>query len=277
MNVSCWRVYHLLSLTLIAPFLINNWLIPGHCDNTESLTLSKISCNNLWFSDACIPLTRLYLHVRQLMHLDMRRRLAYAVIKAHGLECLMAIWKGLRYISRSARSLTSPVRLKFSLEKQFQNMENQDWLLIENLGVNMVLASKLFVRKCQTCRSNSWSLVAKCLIVALTPFDCKPLIYAAAMVPFKWGSSENDSNPRPPSGERWVLTVGPSSTWVPGYSKTLAQFDASLDGHALLARHSSPIACPTVWMRSTSKEEPIPVDDGKQLDGTPLKTKKQQH
>lgn len=72
-------------------------------------TLSKISCSNLLFSEACTPLSRLYLPVRQLVRSDIQERLAYAVIKAHGFEFLIAIWKGFKYISRSARSLTSPV------------------------------------------------------------------------------------------------------------------------------------------------------------------------
>ena len=61
----------------------------------------------------------------------------------------------------------------------------------------------------------SWSLATKCWIVAEIPVDWSPLIYAAAIKPFSWGSSENDSKPRPPNGERWVLTVGPRRIWLP--------------------------------------------------------------
>lgn len=40
----------------------------------------------------------------------------------------------------------------------------------------------------------------------------------------------------------------------------------------LLARHSSPSASPTSCARLMSKDEPRPVEEGKQLEGTPLKT-----
>lgn len=39
-----------------------------------------------------------------------------------------------------------------------------------------------------------------------------------------------------------------------------------------LARDSSPKAFPTCKARSMSKELPNPVEEGKQLEGTPLKT-----
>ena len=41
---------------------------------------------------------------------------------------------------------------------------------------------------------------------------------------------------------------------------------------SLLARHSSASALPTSVARSTSKDEPRPVEHGKQLEGVPLKT-----
>jgi hypothetical protein len=40
-----------------------------------------------------------------------------------------------------------------------------------------------------------------------------------------------------------------------------------------LARDSSPKASPTLLARWMSKEEPRPVEEGKQLDGRPLKTR----
>lgn len=42
--------------------------------------------------------------------------------------------------------------------------------------------------------------------------------------------------------------------------------------HKPLARHSSASAVPISRARSTSKEEPRPVEAGKQFEGTPLKT-----
>ena len=44
------------------------------------------------------------------------------------------------------------------------------------------------------------------------------------------------------------------------------------EGHIPLARHSSASALPTSSARSTSKEEPRPVEEGNALEGTPLKT-----
>lgn len=49
------------------------------------------------------------------------------------------------------------------------------------------------------------------LIVAATPFSCKPLIYCAASLPVSRGSSEKDSKLRPPNGCRCIQTVGASS------------------------------------------------------------------
>lgn len=82
-------------------------------------------------------------------------------------------------------------------------------------------------------RSNSWSLATKCLMHAATPLLCTPLTYSAATAcvryssaflkdlgaregdarrPDKSGSSLYDSKPRPPSGLRWMLMVGPRRT-----------------------------------------------------------------
>lgn len=55
----------------------------------------------------------------------------HEVISAHGSACLIANWNGLRYISRSARSLTSPAR-KVS-RKRMKSITRRDILLIENL------------------------------------------------------------------------------------------------------------------------------------------------
>ena len=41
-------------------------------------------------------------------------------------------------------------------------------------------------------------------------------MYAAAIVPFRCGSSEKDSNPRPPKGDRCVFTVGARRMCEPG-------------------------------------------------------------
>lgn len=43
-------------------------------------------------------------------------------------------------------------------------------------------------------------------------------------------------------------------------------------GNVPLALASSPNAFPTFRAKSMSNDEPRPVDDGKQLDGAPLKT-----
>lgn len=120
-------------------------------------------------------------------------------------------------------------------------------------------------------RWNSWSLATKCLIVALIPLDWSPLMYAAATVPFKWGSSENDSKLRPPRGDRCVLTVGARRTWQPGRWNQCGEA-ISQKKTIPFARASSPNAFPTSRARSISNEEASPVDDGKQLEGMPLKT-----
>lgn len=50
------------------------------------------------------------------------------------------------------------------------------------------------------------------LIVAAMPFPCKPLMYDAASLPVRYGSSENDSKFRPPRGPRCRQTVGARRT-----------------------------------------------------------------
>jgi len=93
------------------------------------------------------------------------------------------------------------------------------------------------------------------------------------MSPFKFGSSEKDSNDRPPRGDLWVFTVGARRIWAP--NEGLDQDGLLLIHiHLPFARHSSARASPTLYARSTSKEAPRPVLDGKQLDGTPLKTRR---
>ena len=69
-----------------------------------------------------------------------------------------------------------------------------------------------------------------------------------------------------------MLTVGPRSTWQPLFQVSKEGLRHAEIQHIPLARHSSASAFPTSAASSTSKEEPRPVDDGKQLDGTPLKT-----
>lgn len=49
-------------------------------------------------------------------------------------------------------------------------------------------------------------------------------------------------------------------------------FNLGLNCGRPFARHSSPRASPTRRARSMSNDEPRPVDDGKQLEGIPLKT-----
>ena len=63
-------------------------------------------------------------------------------------------------------------------------------------------------------RSVSDSLATRCLRQAPTPLSCSPRTYAAASLPVSNGSSEYDSNSRPPSSERCRLTVGPRTTWI---------------------------------------------------------------
>ena len=93
-------------------------------------------------------------------------------------------------------------------------------------------------------RLSSKSLQAKCLIVAATPVDWIPLTVAADMFPARTGSSLNDSNPLPPSGDRCMLVVGPRSTDAP------------------FAMASLPCRAPPFWMRFTSHvaARPVPVD-----------------
>lgn len=55
----------------------------------------------------------------------------HEVIKAHGLASLTAIWKGLRYISRRARSLTSPTIMTINGREDESEVINV--LLMENL------------------------------------------------------------------------------------------------------------------------------------------------
>lgn len=90
----------------------------------------------------------------------------YDVMKANGFASFCASMNGYRYISLRARSETT-----------------------ESAAV----------------RSCSWSLATKCLMVAATPLVWRPLTYAAAIMPERCGSSENDSKARPPNGLRWML------------------------------------------------------------------------
>ncbi len=64
-------------------------------------------------------------------------------------------------------------------------------------------------------RSVSASLATKCLTVVPTPPACTPVTYPAPIRPVRYGSSLYASKCRPPSGERWRLTVGARSTWTP--------------------------------------------------------------
>src|SRR5437763_11869387 len=63
-------------------------------------------------------------------------------------------------------------------------------------------------------RSVSDSLATRCLRHAPTRLSCRPRTYAAASLPVSSGSSEYDSNSRPPSRERCRLIVGPRTTWI---------------------------------------------------------------
>jgi hypothetical protein len=102
-------------------------------------------------------------------------------------------------------------------------------------------------------RSCSWSLHKKCLIVATMPVSWIPLTRAAAPSPASTGSSDKDSKPRPPRGERCIFIVGPRITCAP---------------FALL---SCPITMPALCKRSVSHVAPRAVPQGKHAAVTPLK------
>ena len=140
--------------------------------------------------------------------------LLYAVIIAAGFAFLIANIKGSRYISLRARSVT-------------------------------ILLTAM--------RSCSWSLQTKCLGVVIMSFSWTPLQYSPARIPERKGSSENDSNPRPPIGALWMLMVGPRRICTP------------------LALASSPSNRPTDRSKSLSKVAPKAVEQGRQAAGTPLK------
>ncbi|KAH3659442.1 hypothetical protein OGATHE_006326 [Ogataea polymorpha] len=78
-------------------------------------------------------------------------------------------------------------------------------------------------------------------------------MYAADRIPDRYGSSENDSNPRPPRGTRWMLAVGPRITCTP------------------LARASLSNNTPTWNKRSSSQVEARAVPDGIHAVGVLLK------
>lgn len=74
-----------------------------------------------------------------------------------------------------------------------------------------------------------------------------------ASFPDKKGSSENDSNPRPPSGDRCIFIVGPSQQLTP------------------FAEHSFPSKIPASFRSSMSQVAPSAVPHGRHAAGTLLK------
>lgn len=104
-------------------------------------------------------------------------------------------------------------------------------------------------------RPCSWSLQTKCFRVASTPVLWIPLTSAPPLNPERTGSSPVDSNPLPPSGERWILMVGPRIQWAP------------------LSFASSPILRPAFSSKVRLKVEAKAVPHGKHAPRTlPLKS-----
>ena len=93
----------------------------------------------------------------------------------------------------------------------------------------------------------------KVLYCCYNPVSCIPLMIDEAQIPDRMGSSEKDSNPRPPSGLRYILTVGPRRKCAPF---TLV---------------SAPIRAPAVRGRSQSQVAARAVPQGKQAALAPLK------
>ena len=92
-------------------------------------------------------------------------------------------------------------------------------------------------------------LPAKCLSEVPTPLLWMPWIKAAAISPARNGSSEKYSKLRPPSGERFILTPGPSSTFT------------------FSAMASSPRAWPMACSNCGSQVEAVLDAVGKQVAG----------
>ena len=55
----------------------------------------------------------------------------------------------------------------------------------------------------------SWLLAAKCFRVPVTPASFRPLTWAAAIFPVRYGSSEKYSKFLPFRGFRWIFIPGP--------------------------------------------------------------------
>jgi len=98
-------------------------------------------------------------------------------------------------------------------------------------------------------RSVSWLFAAKCFSDVPTPVLCTPSTMPMASCPAKYGSSDQNSNERPPSGFLLMFTPGPSST---------ATFSCT---------HSSPIATPTSRTSPGFQLLAIPAAGGKHVAG----------